>query len=99
MSNLYIYNLNIIYSLMTWVVQVYRATIDGVQEVAVKVFHDVHNTMQQADILREVAILKSCRDRNIVQFLGACIMVRSGRLLSITHIFFCCLSCSLSFPI
>ena len=29
------------------VVQVYKATIDGVQEVAVKVFHDVHNQNQQ----------------------------------------------------
>lgn len=85
--------------------QVYRATIDGVTEVAVKIFHDVHSQLQQADILREVAILKgcrqasnipnlgpiltvclayyvalkawhSCRDRNIVQFLGAAIMVR-----------------------
>ena len=42
-------------------VQVYKATIDGVTQVAVKMFHDVHNNMQQADILREVAILKSCR--------------------------------------
>lgn len=41
--------------------QVYKATIDGVTEVAVKMFHDVHNNIQQADILREVAILKSCR--------------------------------------
>ena len=41
--------------------QVYKATIDGVTEVAVKIFHDIHSQMQQADILREVAILKSCR--------------------------------------
>jgi hypothetical protein len=55
-----------------WAVQVYKALLDGVQEVAVKVFHDVHTVVQEADILREVAILKGCRDRNIVQFYGAC---------------------------
>ena len=41
--------------------QVYKATIDGVTEVAVKVFHESHNEAQQNDILREVAIIKSCR--------------------------------------
>lgn len=41
--------------------QVFKATIDGVAEVAVKIFHEVHSQLQQADILREVAILKSCR--------------------------------------
>lgn len=52
--------------------QVFKALLDGVQEVAVKVFHDMHTTVEEADILREVAILKGCRDRNIVQFYGAC---------------------------
>jgi len=55
-----------------------------VTQVAVKMFHDVHNNMQQADILREVAILKSCRDRNIVQFLGACIL--DERILLVTEL-------------
>lgn len=55
----------------------YKALLDGVQEVAIKVFHDVHSPVQEADILREVAILKGCRDRNIVQFYGACHDVRS----------------------
>jgi hypothetical protein len=52
--------------------QVYKALLDGVQEVAVKVFFDVHSAREEADILREVAILKGCRDRNVVQFYGAC---------------------------
>lgn len=50
--------------------------LDGVQEVAVKIFFDVHNAREEADILREVAILKGCRDRNVVQFYGACHEVR-----------------------
>ncbi len=50
----------------------YKALLDGVQEVAVKVFFDVHSAREEADILREVAILKGCRDRNVVQFYGAC---------------------------
>ena len=54
----------------------YKALLDGVQEVAVKIFFDVHNAREEADILREVAILKGCRDRNVVQFYGACHEVR-----------------------
>ena len=55
----------------------YKALLDGVQEVAVKIFFDVHNAREEADILREVAILKGCRDRNVVQFYGACHEVRT----------------------
>eukprot|EP00884_Botryococcus_braunii_P010360 jgi/Botrbrau1/19325/Bobra.0073s0056.1 len=64
---------------------VYKALLDGVQEVAVKVFHDVHSIVEEADILREVAILKGCRDRNIVQFYGACRDPASGRILLVTE--------------
>ena len=56
--------------------QVYKALLNGVQEVAVKIFFDVHTAREEADILREVAILKGCRDRNVVQFYGACLEVR-----------------------
>ena len=41
-----------------------------------KIFFDVHTAREEADILREVAILKGCRDRNVVQFYGACLEVR-----------------------
>ena len=54
----------------------YKALLNGVQEVAVKIFFDVHTAREEADILREVAILKGCRDRNVVQFYGACLEVR-----------------------
>lgn len=40
---------------------------------AVKVFPSNATDVQMADFQKEVVILKSCRDRNIVQFLGACI--------------------------
>lgn len=40
---------------------------------AVKVFPANATDVQMADFQKEVVILKSCRDRNIVQFLGACI--------------------------
>ena len=53
-----------------------KALLNGVQEVAVKSFFGAHSLGQEANILREVAILKACRDRNIVQFYGACQDVR-----------------------
>ena len=37
-------------------------------------------SQRQTLIKQEIAVLKSCRDRNIVQFVGACIQVRSSRL-------------------
>jgi len=40
---------------------------------AVKVFPSNATDVQMAEFQKEVVILKSCRDRNIVQFLGACI--------------------------
>ena len=33
-------------------------------------------SQRQTLIKQEIAVLKSCRDRNIVQFVGACIQVR-----------------------
>lgn len=35
---------------------------------------------RQVLIKQEIAVLKSCRDRNIVQFVGACIQVTSMKL-------------------
>ena len=65
--------------------QVYKALRHGVQIVAVKMFKEEmtrgainsltspHHAVQYR---REISILKSCHDKNIVQFLGACLTVR-----------------------
>ena len=47
--------------------QVYKALSHGVQPVAVKVFPLTASAEQHADFQREVVLLKSCRDGNIVQ--------------------------------
>jgi serine/threonine protein kinase len=67
-------------------VQVYRALKSGVQVVAAKVFQDRGpnssgsllsssraSTVRLDVFKQEIAILKSCHDRNIVQFIGACL--------------------------
>ena len=60
--------------------QVYKAVRNGVQVVAVKIFTDQVAGENQARYTeafrREIFILRSCHDRNIVQFLGACLQVR-----------------------
>lgn len=53
--------------------QVFKALRGGVQPVAVKVFPSNATDLQMAEFQKEVVILKSCSDRNIVQFLGACV--------------------------
>lgn len=63
--------------------QVYKAVRGGVTTVAVKVMGDTPAGQRQANRVmerqelfeREIMLLKSCRDRNIVQFLGACMQV------------------------
>ena len=59
--------------------QVYKAFRNGVQVVAVKIFTDQvpgENQARYAEAFRrEIFILRSCHDRNIVQFLGACLQV------------------------
>ena len=59
--------------------QVYKAIRNGVQVVAVKIFTDQVAGDNQARyneaFRREIFILRSCHDRNIVQFLGACLQV------------------------
>lgn len=49
----------------------YKALSHGVQPVAVKIFPTHATPQQHAEFQREVVLLKSCRDGNIVQFLGA----------------------------
>ena len=58
----------------------YKATIGGVQTVAVKVFTDQVSTTaasasRKEEFQREIAILKACRDKNIVTFIGASLQV------------------------
>lgn len=68
--------------------QVYRALKSGVQVVAAKVFSErdpnsssssssyaaSRASAARSDVFKqEIAILKSCHDRNIVQFIGACL--------------------------
>ncbi len=65
---------------MVALVQVYKAVRNGVQTVAVKIFTDQISADHQARYAeafrREIFILRSCHDRNIVQFLGACLQVQ-----------------------
>ena len=49
--------------------QVYRAVLSGMTSVAVKVLHEHDEDMNFG---REIAILRSCRHSNIVQFLVRC---------------------------
>ncbi|KAK9807895.1 hypothetical protein WJX72_012418 [[Myrmecia] bisecta] len=53
--------------------KVYKAIKGGVQEVAVKTLHRIDSKME-ADFIREIAMMKFVsRDRNMVQFYGACV--------------------------
>lgn len=47
--------------------QVFKAVRGGVQVVAVKVLHDMGEE-QSSNFGHEIAVLKSCRHPNIVQF-------------------------------
>lgn len=59
----------------------YKAIRTGVQTVAVKIFTDQvtaeHQLRYAEAFRREIFILRSCHDRNIVQFIGACLQVRA----------------------
>ncbi|GAB4820308.1 hypothetical protein N2152v2_007354 [Parachlorella kessleri] len=52
---------------------VYKGLFDGVQPVAVKVVQGVSEQRMRDAFLREVLLLRGCRDRNVVQFIGACL--------------------------
>ncbi len=50
--------------------QVYKGYLEGVQEVAIKVFAEQgtdHRLIARKKLLKEVALLKSCRSPSIVQ--------------------------------
>ncbi|KAL4436406.1 hypothetical protein ABPG77_009968 [Micractinium sp. CCAP 211/92] len=51
----------------------YKGLYHGQQLVAVKVLHRVEERRRGEEFEREVALLKDLRDRNIVQFIGACL--------------------------
>jgi hypothetical protein len=51
----------------------YKGLYHGRQLVAVKVLHRVEERRRGEEFEREVALLKDLRDRNIVQFIGACL--------------------------
>jgi hypothetical protein len=53
--------------------QVYKAVLGGVQTVAVKMLGGQQDHAAQVKFCREVAILRSCRASNVVQFQGACV--------------------------
>ncbi|KAK9812676.1 hypothetical protein WJX72_001681 [[Myrmecia] bisecta] len=69
--------------------RVFKATRNGVQVVAIKIFQNVvvksadHLLDQRQAIKKEVSILKSCHDRNIVQFIGAC--MQEGKTILVTE--------------
>lgn len=52
--------------------QVYKALYDGVQVVAAKVLTGLGDERLFQSFMREAAILRDMRDRNIVQFVGIC---------------------------
>jgi hypothetical protein len=56
--------------------QVFKAVRNGVQVVAVKIFTDqllsaACSAQYGEELRREIFLLRSCHDRNVVQFLGA----------------------------
>ena len=51
--------------------QVFKGLRNGVQPVAVKVLND-YSPQQLASFGREIQILRSLHDTNVVQFLGVC---------------------------
>lgn len=62
--------------------QVYKALRGGVGEVAVKVLSDTSGSVREG-CRREIAVLKRCHDRHVVQFFGAC--VSKGRTMMVTE--------------
>ncbi|DBA77294.1 TPA: hypothetical protein ACH3X2_000816 [Trebouxia sp. C0005] len=60
--------------------KVFKATLDGVQTVAVKQLLE-QNDYQQHKFVNEIAILRSCRNENIVCFLGVMMQPQSMSLI------------------
>lgn len=60
------------YTDMTCSLQVYRGLKDGVHDVAIKIFKSVNTTRDLELLQTEIAVLRSCNNRNIVHFYGVC---------------------------
>ena len=64
-----------------WCTQVFKAMRSGYQVVAVKIFTEQMREQEQRRYAeafkREITILRSCHDRNVVQFIGASLVVRT----------------------
>lgn len=53
-------------------VQVYKGVKDGVHEVAIKIFPAISSPRNLETLQREIAVLRSCNNKNIVHFYGVC---------------------------
>eukprot|EP00891_Asterochloris_glomerata_P006249 jgi/Astpho2/6249/fgenesh1_pg.00088_%23_58_t len=63
---------------------VYRGLWDGLYPVAVKQFRGSSHSEAQASIVSELAILKGCRHRHIIQFLG--VAIKDSEVLLVTEV-------------
>lgn len=53
-------------------VQVYKGIKEGVHEVAIKIFPAIISPRDLESLQREIAVLRSCNNKNIVHFYGVC---------------------------
>ncbi len=60
------------FSACSGALQVFKGAMDGVHDVAVKVFTAPSSDRDMEVLHTEVAVLRSCNSRNIVQFHGVC---------------------------
>jgi Protein tyrosine and serine/threonine kinase/PAN domain len=65
---------------------VYKGLYCGKDNVAIKVLHRLEEPRHTEAFAREVALLKTLRDRHIVQFLGACLNGPQGTAMLITEL-------------
>lgn len=65
---------------------VYKGLYHGVHSVAIKFLHRFRDQKHNEAFVREVTLLKALRDRNIVQFLGACLDGPEGTAMLVTEL-------------
>jgi len=65
---------------------VYKGLYCGKDSVAIKVLHRLEEPRHTEAFAREVALLKTLRDRHIVQFIGACLNGPQGTAMLITEL-------------
>ncbi len=71
-SNMGISSLDGSLSVCSGALQVFKGAMDGVHDVAVKVFAAPSSDRDMEVLHTEIAVLRSCNSRNIVQFYGVC---------------------------